>query len=390
MVAFAATIVRGQCNLLLPNRQSAQIRETLENYPDTYLLTDEEHDRFEAEQFVMQPVLTRADNSAEPLVIPANQDVATVFTSGSTGHARPISKSWHNLVSGAGINKRLLEAELPAGATLFATVPPWHMYGLEWSVMLPLVSDVAIYSEDIFYPRDIRDALERVNVPLVLISTPFHLRAMLRSGLNFPEIILTLCATSPLSVELAAEIQEALGTEILEIYGCSEIGSMASRYPVRNERWRFFPEVQVERHAGGAVTIGATHVPDRIDSADSLEFHDDGGFSLEGRNTDLVKVGGKRASLGDLNDRLLSIMGVKDGTFFDPASIGVEGSGRLAALVVTNDLDTSGVRKALGELIDPVFMPRPLKIIARLPRSETGKLTREKLREVFDANSETG
>ena len=52
---------------------------------------------------------------------------------------------------------------------------------------------------------------------------------------------------------------------------------------------------------------------------------------------------------------------------------------RLAALVVAPGLDEAAVRAALRQAVDPVFLPRPLRLVASLPRNETGKLPRRAL-----------
>ena len=52
---------------------------------------------------------------------------------------------------------------------------------------------------------------------------------------------------------------------------------------------------------------------------------------------------------------------------------------RVAALVIAPALEESAILAALRESIDPVFLPRPLKRVASLPRSETGKLPRAEL-----------
>ena len=52
---------------------------------------------------------------------------------------------------------------------------------------------------------------------------------------------------------------------------------------------------------------------------------------------------------------------------------------RIAAVFVSETLDEAAVREALRHGIDPVFLPRPLRRVAALPRSETGKLPRAAL-----------
>jgi acyl-coenzyme A synthetase/AMP-(fatty) acid ligase len=49
------------------------------------------------------------------------------------------------------------------------------------------------------------------------------------------------------------------------------------------------------------------------------------------------------------------------------------------ALVVAPNLSERQVLAALAERLDPVFLPRPLLRVDRIPRNETGKVTRETL-----------
>jgi acyl-coenzyme A synthetase/AMP-(fatty) acid ligase len=68
-----------------------------------------------------------------------------------------------------------------------------------------------------------------------------------------------------------------------------------------------------------------------------------------------------------------------DGAFFLPES-GGEGVTRLAALVVAPGLNARRLLAELRRRIDPAFLPRPLRLVERLPRNATGKLSLESLR----------
>jgi acyl-coenzyme A synthetase/AMP-(fatty) acid ligase len=377
MVAFFAAIYRGQCNLLLTGHQSEIVEEALEAYPDAYVVCDGEVSNYGARTLEVTRATRSSDASCVNPDIPNEQLAAIVFTSGSTGGSKPIPKTWATLKNGAAINAGYLLGDDTQACNLVATVPPWHMYGLEWSIMLALVSNTAIYSGKTFFPDDIRFALEDTAGRCILISTPLHLRAMLKAGLNFPEVETVLCATAPLDIDIARKVEQLFSAPIFEIYGCSEAGAMACRWPVRDKYWRFLSEFHVEQTHPN-VRISASHVPDIVELADCLDFQSDGSFLLEGRDEDLVKVAGKRASLGELNSRLLSIDGIEDGVIYDPKDFGLD-SGRLSALVVSQSRNISEIRRDLSRSVDPAFLPRPIRMVERLPRSETGKLRREEL-----------
>jgi len=97
---------------------------------------------------------------------------------------------------------------------------------------------------------------------------------------------------------------------------------------------------------------------------------------------DLVNIAGKRSSLAYLNHQLNSIHGVVDGTFFltDESHASSTGVTRVAAFVVAPTLNAAALTDELRRRIDPVFLPRPLLFVERLPRNGTGKLSQEALR----------
>ena len=203
--------------------------------------------------------------------------------------------------------------------------------------------------------------------------TPVHLRAILGSGLSFPPLARVLCATAPLDPALARQLEELFGAELIEIYGCTEVGSMAARRTATGAPWRFFEGLRPSVREGATWLAGGTwtfRAPSR-----PLEFREDGAFVLGGRDSDVVKIGGKRTSLAEVTRLVLGIDGVEDAVVFRWPD-GPEDA-RLAALVVSASLGAGAVRAALTSVLDPVFIPRAVVIVPTLPRSATGKLSRD-------------
>lgn len=93
------------------------------------------------------------------------------------------------------------------------------------------------------------------------------------------------------------------------------------------------------------------------------------------------QLAGKRASLSELTQQLLRVPGVEDAVVFQPAADG--DAERLVALVVAPRMDAAAVRRALREAVHAAFLPRPIRMVDALPRSETGKLTRAALQRAF-------
>jgi acyl-coenzyme A synthetase/AMP-(fatty) acid ligase len=119
---------------------------------------------------------------------------------------------------------------------------------------------------------------------------------------------------------------------------------------------------------------------------DVLEVTADDRFLLHGRIADLVNIAGKRSSLAYLNHQLASVPGVVDGAFFHSDSRAADAVvTRVGACVVAPGLEAAAITAELRRRIDPVFLPRPLLLVASLPRTSTGKLPQEALRSLADA-----
>jgi acyl-coenzyme A synthetase/AMP-(fatty) acid ligase len=95
-----------------------------------------------------------------------------------------------------------------------------------------------------------------------------------------------------------------------------------------------------------------------------------------GRSADLIKIGGKRASLTALNQILTQLPAIEDGVFFKLKN------GRLAALVVS-PLSKNAIITELKPAIDAVFLPRMIYQVAKLPRNDTGKLIKSELEQLI-------
>lgn len=372
MTAFAAVCLRGQTNLLPPSQAPGVMAQIVGAYPGCYALADTAPPDLPLTWIAVGDE-TGADTAPHAVPTLVQDHIAALaFTSGSTGTPQAHPKTWGTLVRTAHLTAQRFLGDGAAAANIVATVPPQHMYGLETTVMMALASGCAVYAGRTFFPAELRDALAQVPAPRVLITTPVHLRACLAAGAPFPALQLIVSATAPLASELAAAAEAALGAPVHEIYGCTEAGSMATRHTVATPVWQFFPGMHLSWHDGADVVHGE-HLPAPVTLPDLVDDLGDGRFHLRGRSTDLLKVAGKRASLSELTAHLLRIPGVVDAVVFVPeAARG--GEARPAALVVAPDLGEAQILAALGTMVDPVFLPRPLVRVARLPRNTVGKL----------------
>jgi len=377
MVGFAAAMLRGQISLLPPSHTSDLVKRLAQHYADMYCLTDGAHGPGSL-QTISYPDLSGVSLLRAPMPgIPATQVAAIVFTSGSTGNPMPNEKTWGALSRDVTAEASRLGILDRGDLTLLGTVPPQHMYGFESTALIAMQGGVILHAAKPFFPADIRAILNNIPGPRALITTPVHLRALLTSNTDLPELELIVCATAPLSRELALQAEERFGAPLQEIYGFTEAGQVASRETAKTDVWRTFDGLTLHQK-GDATYVSGGHVVGKLPFSDITELQSDTTFLLHGRTSDLINIAGKRTSLASLNHHLNAIAGVQDGVFFMPHE--QEGiTARLAAFVVAPELDAREILKALRQRLDPAFLPRPIHKVDALPRNSTGKLPRNSL-----------
>jgi acyl-coenzyme A synthetase/AMP-(fatty) acid ligase len=381
LVAFCAVICRGQANLLPPSRAAQAVDEALAAYPGSYALSDVALHPAPA-PLLRLPLLGVNGVSARVPAIRADQIVAIGFTSGSTGQPKPNAKTWASFHASTQHNVTALRASLGVGADVLAhvvaTVPPQHMYGVELSILLPLVGLFAMHSGRPLFPADLAQALTDTPEPRLLVTTPVHLRALLRSPSLLPRIATITSATAPLPTELAAQAESRLGASVLEFFGSTETCVIAQRSTAQAQDWQLYPGVELHPQPDGT-RVDAAHFSHPVTLPDVVELLPGRAFRLCGRQADLVDIAGKRASLADLTRRVLALAGVEDAIVLqldDADSFGVR---RIAALVVAPKRTEAELLGELRHAMDAAFLPRPLRRVAALPRNETGKLPRAAL-----------
>ncbi|HEY9097757.1 MAG TPA: AMP-binding protein [Thiobacillus sp.] len=374
-VAFAACIVSGRISLLPSTHTPETLRQMKRISPDVFCISDHENGGADLLTF-HYPRSVPASVSNQPIPeIDCDQIIAEVFTSGSTGLPVPHTKRWGSLVQNAQAEAERLGVQ--ASHAILGTVPPQHMYGLESTVLMPLLNGAVLHAGHPFYPADICAQLAELPHPRVLVTTPFHLRTLLAEQATLPAVDQLLSATAPLSQALAQEAEARFDAPLHEIYGCTETGQIASRRTALDLEWQTLPNVMLSRDAGTLWAEGG-HIDAPTPLSDVIEPVGDGPkwtrFQLHGRHADLVNIAGKRTSLAYLNHQLNAIPGVLDGVFLQPEATSTQDVGRLTALVVAPDLTPAALTQALRERLDPIFLPRPLLFVDSLPRNATGKL----------------
>ncbi len=251
-VGLCAALLRRQVNLLPPNVTPDLLKRLSLEYPDAYCLGDEAvQPPLQIETFLYRP--TGNTVSASVPHIPEEQIAVIGFTSGSTGQPTPNPKSWGALAKSGLAEFERLGVAAHRNMSVLGTVPQQHSYGLESTVLMVMQGGLAMHAGRPFFPSDICAELEALPRPRGLVTTPVHLRVLLAEASELPAVDFLLCATAPLSPQLAIEAETRFAAPLHEIYGCTEAGQIAARRPTQTQEWRTLPGVSLHADEKGAV-----------------------------------------------------------------------------------------------------------------------------------------
>ena len=312
-----------------------------------------------------------------------DQPLACVYTSGSTGLHVACPKTAGQLLGEAALLVRLFD--LGAGTRLLATVPPHHIYGLLFGVLVPFVGGGAFVRGTPHHAETIVGEARRWQAN-VLISVPAHLHGLTAVSVGaLPGLRRLFSSGAALPAATARAVAALTGSPVTEVLGSSETGGIAWRTGGDDPAWEPFPGVQVVPDDDGVMTVnspfsGSTRGGDRIAP------RADGRFELLGRTDGIVKIGGSRISVVEIERLLTEVPGVQEA-----AVIIVDVAGprqhELWAVVAAPGRTVADLRAALLKRVEPISVPRRFRLVDALPREATGKLTKARLRALFEPST---
>jgi acyl-coenzyme A synthetase/AMP-(fatty) acid ligase len=309
----------------------------------------------------------------------------TFNTSGSTGTPKSVFKSIEHMEIENNIQAARWGGRL-AGAIVAGTTSHQHLYGLQFRVLLPLTIGVPFNARLLEYHEELAAFADSQKV--ALITSPAFLKR-LDPALPRPTVTHVLSAGGFLAPADAQRCFDALGIWPFEIFGSTEAGAIAWRDNALERRlWTPLPCVQPDADADGRLSLRSDFLPAGtvLVTDDQIRFEPDnsGRFELLGRLDRSLKIEEKRISLPEIERRLLALDGVAD------AALAPLRQGERTVLGAVLVLDAAGsahyaalghgryllwLREQLRGTVEPVALPRRLRVVNQIPYNTQGKRT---------------
>ena len=368
---FAGALVE-----LLPNIQPGTLDRVDADGDVAWVLHDVAERQDRSAKAIYLPAALAGTAPAAPAAIAWPEVAVCMTTSGTTERPRIVGKTLAQLVTEIDV----LAGQFPAARCVLATVPLSHFYGLLFGVLLPLRLGARIVSHDALLPADLAAIIERESVDL-MVSTPAHLRAM--AAAEMPRGLRVASSGARMPADLHLRLATDRSWHITDVLGSTETGGIATRsHPMA--AWTPLPGVRVSAPGDQLVVESAWCDGGRAVIDDRIELRPDGTFSYLGRGTEVVKIAGKRAHAAAIEATVLAVPGVADAALVVHAAAGREP--RVALAIVTRPgsdgaaVGRDAIAAAIRREFDAVFVPKVLKHVPRIPRTERGKLDGDALR----------
>jgi len=318
-----------------------------------------------------------------------------VYTSGSTGAAKPITKTL------AQIDRELATLEATWGCqwanpVIASTVSHQHFYGLLFALLWPLCCGRRFCRKPFIDPAIMASSTADL-AQVIWVMSPAHLHRMPD---NMPwetlcqQVPTIFSSGGPLQQWAAQALYNKVGHYPVEVLGSSETGGIASRQQRQaTTPWQPLPGVEIRMDEGGLLAVRSPWLDsdDWYQTADLASPDMDGTFLLGMRADRIVKLEGKRVALPEVEAALgchpwvveAAVIPVNRQRQSLGAVLVLTAQGRDAQSTKSRHLFNRELCEHLRAGLSTAAIPRMWRIRASLPRNAQGKIIARELLALF-------
>jgi len=415
---FFALIAANKRIVLPPNGQPLQLQQCME-HADIFLgelgdaIESEEQGSLPTFPYFAKPVLKEllpkqaaSSKVSEELILSPKCEII-FFTSGSSGHAKAINKTFEQLIIEVEQLEHTfahyLDANEGESALVMATVSHQHIYGLLFKLLWPLWSGRDLYLRSFAYPEHLVQKIKQLKKrDICLISSPAYYHRLLSDNVLTEvntQLRVLFSSGGPLNAEAALSLQSSLNVTPIEVFGSTETGGIAwrQRDSLNDDDWQVFSEIKcLAESETQRLSILSPYV-DRehwYQTDDRVQLIDKQRFKLLGRADRIVKIEEKRCSLDELGTRLT------EHVWIEHAYVLVDDqAGKRRCLAAVAELSAEGklafaadkkfnfdrrLKTHLKQYFEAIVVPRKFRYLEQMPYNSQGKLNKKYLESLFD------
>ena len=329
------------------------------------------------------------------------------FTSGSTGSPKAALHSQQNLINGGLIYQQTYA--ITENDTFFVPIPLHHSFGMIAGLITSLLSGSRLVLHGRFIPGQVIEIMGTKRVT-ILLATPMiydiTARCALRHTPDLSHLRLCLSSGSPLPVETASRFKQRYGIRVYSVYGCTEVGVIASRWndqqnwpeqaigqPMKGVQVRIINEQgnDVSPDETGlllvktpAMFMGYYNHIDATRAAfqdgwyitGDLAFQNKQGFLyLIGRKDTFINVGGKKVNPTEVEETLLAHPAVKEAIVYGKNT---HSSSEIvhASVTLKSDVSIDELITFCRQRLAAYKVPGHVNILTELSRTSLDKIRR--------------
>lgn len=404
VISFYSIIISGNIPILINNKTRSEL-STLKGKYD-YIIIDEENKKSIISYIDNEQSFINAELIKDDINVPNtftkeeyNKDdiMLYLFTSGSTGNPKLVEKSYDNIFVEINYLKKLLNVN--SSDSFLSLVPSFHIYGLLYSVVLPLFCGCSVLLDIPFSPLNIiEDAILKHDINYV-IGIPIHYVSIASfldrySKEDFSKI--KYCITSTIKIEdwVLEDYHKKTNIDIIEFYGSTETGGIA--YRKYNTAWEVFDYVEWGLTDEDILRITSPAVSNdgydgMFKTNDIVEKIDDKKFILLGRTNQIAKISGNRVSTIEVENVIKQIDFINDCVVTTKDINNKIRKEILIAYVVinyskninsNNDEIIKSIKNYCTENLPQFKVPKKISIIDAVPYTSNNKIMYNKLKEM--------
>lgn len=306
-----------------------------------------------------------------------------IQTSGSSGDSKNIEKSLNQMI----IESTFLSNHfnIKSETTILSSISHQHLFGLSFKIFVALKSGATINCDTLNYPELILASLQNLDSKnIILLSSPILLDCLSKKDniSEFNTITTIFSAGSKLNESTRVILNKLIKSQIIEIYGSSESGVIASNI---KDEFVAFPNVKIRSDSNSCLIISSPwqRYKDKDECClnDCVEIQGNR-LKIIGRFDRMIKLHDKRVNL----DYLENI--IKKSPMIEDIAISQDSNyKRLSAIVVLSKdgkiLFRNKGKKAIVKHIYTLLTKeystklRYFYIRSKLPKNDNGKLSKK-------------